>query len=330
VTNLPPAGWYDDPTSPGQERWWDGDKWSEQTRRKVVEEYRHRPGDLRRVSDFLGHSFGLIRERWDDFLLIAGLAGIAGAVAASLLLRPIVAAVDIVDNQVVGFEFTEFALLFFFVVVSILLFVVVAMAQHKIAWEAATGESGSWSSALAYGTANAARLIGWGMIAVMPLVAVAVVWIWVVAIGPGAAALSLLILVVGVAWWSIVLSFLPAALVVLPRGDNPIPAAFAVVRGRWWRIFGRLLLMSLIVGLVGQVVGAIFAQLVGTNFFGIELIDNGDGTIDIVKNLGGQLDFFVGSLATLLLSYATNIGQIAAAISIAHDVMPRPEGTANH
>jgi TM2 domain-containing membrane protein YozV len=30
MTQLPAAGWYDDPGQRGQQRWWDGNQWSEQ------------------------------------------------------------------------------------------------------------------------------------------------------------------------------------------------------------------------------------------------------------------------------------------------------------
>lgn len=29
MSDLPPAGWYPDPTVPGQQRWWDGQRWSD-------------------------------------------------------------------------------------------------------------------------------------------------------------------------------------------------------------------------------------------------------------------------------------------------------------
>ena len=32
ATSLPPAGWYSDKSAPGQERWWDGNNWTDHSR----------------------------------------------------------------------------------------------------------------------------------------------------------------------------------------------------------------------------------------------------------------------------------------------------------
>jgi hypothetical protein len=31
---LPPAGWYSDPNAPAQQRWWDGERWTEHAQRE--------------------------------------------------------------------------------------------------------------------------------------------------------------------------------------------------------------------------------------------------------------------------------------------------------
>jgi hypothetical protein len=134
-----------------------------------------------------------------------------------------------------------------------------------------------------------------------------------------------LVLFAAFLWWLLVLVFLPIALVALPRNANPIRGALSIVKGRWWRIFGRVLLLGIIVGLVMQVVGAILAQVSGSGFFGFELIDAGSGRIDVVKNLGSPLEFLVGGLVVWLLSYVGNAGQIAGFASIAYDLLPAPE-----
>ncbi len=325
MTELPPAGWYDDPTSPVQERWWDGEKWSEQTRRKVVEENQHQPGDLRRISDFLGHTFGLIRARWDDFLLVGAIAAILTAIAAVGLLRPVVDAIDIVDDRVVGFEFSQFLWLFLFVVVAALIGAAVTLAQYRIAWEAAIDESGTWATTLLFGITNTPRLIAWGLLGVAPIILGFVTVVMLAPVDSFVSGLLVFALTAGFIWWLMVLVFLPVALVAIPRGANPIVSAMSVVKRRWWRIFGRILLLGIIVGLVMQVIGAIFAQIAGTNLFGFELIDAGNGRIDVVKNLGNPLEFLVGGLVFWLLSYVGNSGQVAGYASIAFDVMPRPE-----
>lgn len=61
MADLPPPGWYDEPTSPDVERWWTGELWSEHTRRKVSSTKYANQGDHRAVGDFLGHTIGMIR-----------------------------------------------------------------------------------------------------------------------------------------------------------------------------------------------------------------------------------------------------------------------------
>ncbi len=325
MTDLPPAGWYDDPTSPLQERWWDGEKWSEQTRRKVTQEYQFRFGELRRVSDFLGHAFNLIRARWDDFLLIAAVGALLTAVAAAALVYPIIDAIEIVDNQIIGFEASHFVMLVGFFVVAVIVLAAAAMAMYRTSWSAASDQGGGWTDAIQYGIAAAPRLLGWGLLAVLPILGGIALAVLLARVGAFVAFLGVFGFLIGVAWWSIVISLLPAALVVQPRGTNPFRPAIATVTGRWWRIFGRLLLIGLIAGLIVQVISAIAFQLVGGSFFGLDFVERGPGDFEIVKSLRGQLDFFVSSLAATLMSYISYVPQFTGVTSIAYDVMPRPD-----
>lgn len=43
ATSLPPAGWYPNEASPGQERWWDGNGWTEHSRAQQIAHV-HGPG----------------------------------------------------------------------------------------------------------------------------------------------------------------------------------------------------------------------------------------------------------------------------------------------
>jgi uncharacterized protein YbjQ (UPF0145 family) len=42
-SGLPDAGWYDDPTKPGQRRWWDGSQWTEQVQATITGQ---QPGEV--------------------------------------------------------------------------------------------------------------------------------------------------------------------------------------------------------------------------------------------------------------------------------------------
>ena len=43
TTTNPPAGWYDDPHSPGQLRWWDGTQWTDRVQASISEQS---PGEV--------------------------------------------------------------------------------------------------------------------------------------------------------------------------------------------------------------------------------------------------------------------------------------------
>ena len=327
MTDLPPPGWYDDPTGPDQERWWDGEQWSEQTRRKASQDYQYRPGELRPVGEFLGHAFTLIRRRWDDFLLVTVIGSLALAVLSVALIRPIIDAIEINNNEFSGFGSNQVGLLVAFGIGFLVVSVALSLSQYRIAWSAAIEEKLGWATAFQYGLANFLRFAGWMILAAAPIVLATAVVVGL-AIAVEAAALLLFLLAIGIAYWAVVISFVPVAIVAQPRGTNPISASLATVRRRWWRIFGRGLVLGLIAGLVVQVVSAILGQLVGSNFFGLEFVADSAGNIDLVKELGNPLNFFLGSFVFLFMSYVGNIATFCGTTSIAYDVMPGPAGGA--
>lgn len=323
MTELPPAGWYDDPTSPVQERWWDGERWSEQTRPKAKQEYEHRQGELRPVGDFLAHAFTLIRKRWDEFLLVAVVAAVLLAVVSVVLIRPIIVDLEFVDGEVLGFESSHLTMILIAGAISVVISLVVTMAQYRTAWSAAIDEAGGWATALQYGIANTPRLVGWTLLAFLPVVGGVLVLLFIARSGGDAAVLFLLVLGATVAWWAVTIAFIPAALVIQPQGTNPISISWQTVKGRWWRIFGRGLLMGIIAGIAVNVVTAIVGQMVGSTFFGLDVVDAGGGQLQFEKNLGNSLEFFLGSLVFGFTTLLGNIASFCGITSIAFDVMPR-------
>lgn len=317
MTDLPPPGWYDDPTGPAKERWWDGTQWSDQTRRKGPDTVERPPGDLRSVSDFLSHTMTLIRARWDDFLLVAVIGGVLIGLIGALLLRPVAAGIEIINDELVGWKGSYTVQVGIFLVAALGVYVVTTIAHCRLAWGAAADREGGWATAVQYAFAAVPRFVGWILLSFLPVVAFGGVFILLVFAGGAVAGFVAL---AGLMWWSLIVSFVPVVLVSQPRGTNPIETAFAVVKGRWWRIFGRFLLVQLIAGLVFQVIAAIVNQVLGLNVLGFELVDAGNNQIDIVKDVGGPLQFFIGAAVMTVLSLVANVAQIAGATSIVGDV----------
>jgi len=317
MTELPPPGWYDDPTAPAQERWWDGTMWSEQTRRKAATVIEHQHGELRSISDFVNHTMSLLRARWDDFLLAAVIAGVIIGITGVALLRPVLDGIDIVNDEVVGWQTSYGYQLVLFAVVAAGTSLVAVLACYRLAWGAATSVEEGWATAIQYAIASSLRFLGWIIVGLLPFAGFVAAFAVLAAAGVGILGLALF---VGLVWWSLVVSFIPVAFVSQPRGTNLIATAFAIVKGRWWRILGRGLLISFMAGLVFQVISLILTQVLGINFLGFEFVETGDGQFEIVKDLGGSLPLFLGFTVMSILSMGSTVAQVAASTAIADDL----------
>jgi hypothetical protein len=317
MSDLPPPGWYDDPTDPTQERWWDGTMWSDQTRRRSGEVISHQPGELRSIGDFVNHTATLLRARWDDFLLVAVIAGVMIGMAGVALLRPILQGVDIINEEFVGWQASYAYQLGAFTVVAGVASLVTVLACFRLAWGAATNVEEGWATAIQYAIVSSLRFLGWVIVGLLPFVASVFAFVAFARAGIGILGLALF---VGLVWWSLVVSFIPVTFVSQPRHTNPIRAAFAIVKGRWWRILGRLMLISFFAGLVFQVISVILSQVLGINFIGFEFVETGTGQFEIVKDLDDALPFFIGFLVMSILSMGSTVAQAAAATAIADDL----------
>ncbi len=317
MSDLPPPGWYDDPTDPTQERWWNGTTWSEQTRRKSGDVIAHQPGELRSIGEFVNHTASLLRARWDDFLLMAVIAGVVIGMAGVVLLRPILQDVDIVNDEFVGWQASHAYQLAAFAVMAGVASLVPVLACFRLAWGAATNVGEGWATAIQYAIVSSLRFLGWIIVGALPFVASVVTFAAFARAGIGILGLALF---VGLVWWSLVVSFIPVTFVSQPRGTNPIGAAFAIVKGRWWRILGRMMLISFFAGLVFQVISVILSQVLGINFLGLELVETGNGQFEIVKDLDDGLPFFIGFIVMSILSMGSTVAQAAAATAIADDL----------
>ena len=319
MAELPPPGWYEDPTAPGSERWWDGEKWTDQIRTGPAPVAGPRTtGSLRRVTDFLGHAFSQVREKWMDHLVVALLAGLISGAITGLLMGPVVSEIDVVDNSLVGFRAGHLVNLALAVVIGGVIYSAATLSLHRIAWQNVIGRDVSWSEALAYAVSNLPRFIGWALLGIAPIVVGAIAAILLAAVSDAGVAAFFLVMAASV-WWGINLVFLPVAFVAGEQGANPIRGAVDIVKGHWWRIFGRLLLLGLIIGLISQALLNIIGGMAGTGFFGIDFKVDDAGNFEFTKTDLGTLGIMVASMITGVVNLATSVPQITGSVSIGHD-----------
>ncbi|NND02970.1 MAG: DUF2510 domain-containing protein [Acidimicrobiia bacterium] len=262
--NLPPANWYDDPTDPTMERWWDGEKWTEH-RRPAVPAYAggaasHQAGELRPVGDMIGHAFSLIRARLGGIIGVGVIAAVAIAIAYGVF---ILAAFGLAFETNAGelFETNTDAivLLVFLFVVAGVLSVASFLATTTLLWDAAVGRKRSWGAAFGNGFRRMFPFLGWIILGSLPIYAL-ILFAFAIGGGTEGGAIGFIFVVFMIPWiyWSVVLYFVPVT-VVRETGDNALVASFQLVKGRWWRIFGRMLVWGLVMIGVGIGLGIVFS-----------------------------------------------------------------------
>lgn len=307
MTGLPPAGWYEDPTDSSSQRWWDGDQWTEHRRPALAAPEVRPSGDMRLLGDMMGHAFELLRARAGGIIGLSLVATVP-IVAMFALVFVAVASVtfdfDSSGPSVDGGGIALFYLVLLFAVVGLL---AAFLGVITLLWDAAIGRERSWVEALGNGFRRLFPFLGWMLLGIAPGIVVFLLLIAMVAsTSDNTGGLLSLLIVVPWAYWSIVLYFVPV-MVVRQSGANPIGEAWNIVKGRWWRIFGRLFVWGLLMGLlaIGVVlVGSLLARGLG---------DLGDGLVGLVIGI-----VFVGGY---FLAYAL---QTAPVVSIAYDLVGTP------
>jgi len=132
------------------------------------------------------------------------------------------------------------------------------------------GEQSDWRSSLAFALRRAGPLLWLGLL-----------------YGLGVVLGTVLLIVPGV-WLFIAWAFaMPALLVENVRGPKALGRSFGLVKGRWWRTFGVILLGYLLAGITSSIVQAIF-------YVGI-FFDSGNDTLVLVLS---ALAGIVGLLIT--------------------------------
>lgn len=282
------AGWYDDPLIPGGKRFWDGVQWTEHAQgppqgpgygqqqsgpppfgpsglgtQPAAAVYQG--SGINDIGDWLGRSFKVTFQQIGPLAIFVAFQT-AFFIVAYLLAHAALTDVAIFrDGDWVGVNRGLLGLAGAAATVGILASFISLLATHHNLYGAHVGKPPSIGESFGAGFGRLLRFIGISLLLYIAFYAVVVAAVAIVvgvaaAVGDDATALILIVgllvyaaVILFVMWAGIKLAFVTVATAVVPRGTSAIRSAWSATAGNFWGIFGRFLLLGLIVGLMFMV-----------------------------------------------------------------------------
>ncbi|MEM7321789.1 MAG: DUF2510 domain-containing protein [Actinomycetota bacterium] len=306
-----PAGWYDDPANPSFERWWDGERWTEHTRAlppvgppqqapftvpppPVPGEpspgvHRYPDGKLNQLGDWINRAFAVTFEQIGP-LSILFLIPFAVFAGAYLIVHLALTDVVIVDGDFEGFKL---GLLVLAAVVGVAAMVVIGasyLAAHYLFYGALVGHPPDWQTSLSTGFRRLPMLIAFSFLIGVGVGVPAVVAILIaVFISPLLLLVVIPALIVLFVWVFVKASVVTVSIAVARPGTTGLTAGWNATNGFFWPIFGRLLLMGLMVN-IGQFIPQMVGGQLWPMVFGPEVSTGPTGELLINGRLPSTLD----------------------------------------
>ncbi|MDH3680784.1 MAG: DUF2510 domain-containing protein [Acidimicrobiia bacterium] len=226
------------------------------------------------VGDWLSTTFNRLFERIAPMAILLYGVPVVGFIVFALIGRWLIAGIRITNadapggGDISGLAGSRFLALFVVGIAALLVAGVCWLAANHQMYAAHAGQAQPLGASVTTGLRRLPRTIGWGLVMLALILVVYVVMVLaLIAIlaasfgidGDGNPFVALLLLPLGLVflviavWLWVKLAFWGIALAVGPGGTNPFSASWSLSRDRFWSVFGRLLLLFVIVWLIGTV-----------------------------------------------------------------------------
>ncbi len=321
---MPEPGWYQDPHNESQQRYWDGETWTEHTHDAPftipsAPQPDYGPDYVNDIGDWLSRSFKVLFANAMPVFLLLLIGLIPGILSFWLIAQAIDGvSISIDEGTVLGLSGSSVLFGLAGLLVAAIASVAIGLAQSHLLHRGHVGLNTSVGQSLVAGLKGTPRYIAWSILIGLAVFAAFVALVVIVAIGAaihGVVALLFLLAgiiaaIIGAFWLFTKASFLPVSAAVAPSGQSALRASFDRSAGRFWPVFGRLLLLAIIGLVVGTVISSIAAPgyLNGLNFSadgtpvlgGVPLEDLDEIVLTDVIPYDG--DFLVATIISSLLN----------------------------
>jgi len=283
---MPEAGWYQDPHNPNQQRYWDGQTWTEHIHDAPFHipsapQPEYGPDHVNDIGNWLSRSFKVLFANAMPVFILLLIGLIPGMLSFYLIAQAIDGvSLSIDDGTLNGVSGSAIGLGILGVFVAAIASVAIGLAQSHLLHRGHLGLSTSVPQSLVSGLKGTPRYIGWSILIGLAFVAAMIGGVLVVVLGALVHELLAVLLgialfialLVGLVWLWVKASFLNVSSAVGPSETSALRDSFERSGGRFWPVFGRLLILALI----GLVVGGVISSIAAPGYLnGFEVTSDG-------------------------------------------------------
>lgn len=233
-------------------RYFDGEMWTN---------HFHQPGKLPDIGSWLNSTFTVFANYWQGAAVLALIVNLVGSLVIWGGLWFAVSDVAVVNEEIVNFDVGTGVIIGVMILLGILLQGFGWLAMSRFLHRAHFQANPTVGDAFTHALQRLPRYLGiMFLLVLVGFVAMMILVMLLVAVPPLGVFLLLAAIPFGV-WVAIKLAFVINAIAIAPRGSSPIRASAEVSAGRFWPVLGRVLLFSLLVGIVAQIASATLGQL---------------------------------------------------------------------
>ena len=258
-------------------RYFDGIAWTN---------HLHIPGRIPDIGEWLGSTFTVFGKHWRGAVVIALGSTLLSGLVVGVPALTFVNGLTIVDERLEGFSSALLAVVIVAAVLAIVIQAVGILALNRYMQQAHYDDAPTVSGSLVHGLRRFPKLAGAVLWLTLGVIGALVVLAVLGSVSGWLLALGIIAMIPVVVWSWVKLTFLPAAVAAAPKDARPIRTSAGVSEGRFWPVFGRLLLLAILLGVATNIISAgagSFGSPIDADAFATLEIDGENGTLDDIE-----------------------------------------------